>query len=65
MLYGRQALPVLLHARCAAQIVSTMATSSLTEVAQESQHPCLLFQLYVVKDRDLVVHWVRQAEAAG
>lgn len=47
------------------QVVSTMANTSLTEVATRSSHPCLLFQLYVIKDRQLVASWVAQAEAAG
>lgn len=47
------------------QMVSTMANSSIQEVASTSQHPCLLFQLYVIRDRALVQQWVQQAEAAG
>lgn len=47
------------------QMVSTMANTSIQEVAANSQHPCLLFQLYVIRDRALVAQWVRQAEAAG
>lgn len=47
------------------QIVSTMANLSLEEVAAQANHPCLLFQLYVVKDRQLAASWVRKAEAAG
>lgn len=46
-------------------MVSTMANTSVQEVASASQHPCLLFQLYVIRDRALVTQWVRQAEAAG
>lgn len=46
-------------------MVSTMANTSIQEVAANSQHPCLLFQLYVIRDRALVAQWVRQAEAAG
>lgn len=42
-----------------------MATMGLEEIAAQANHPCLLFQLYVIKDRDLVSQWVRQAEAAG
>ncbi|KAF6266545.1 glycolate oxidase [Scenedesmus sp. NREL 46B-D3] len=45
--------------------VSTMANMSLQEVAAEAQHPCMLFQLYVIRDRQVVEGWVRQAEAAG
>lgn len=56
------ALPrLLLHG----QIVSTMATMGVGEVAAAADHPCLLFQLYVIRDRELVTSWVRQAEAAG
>lgn len=47
------------------QMVSTMANTSVQEVAAASQHPCLLFQLYVIRDRGLVTQWVRQAEAGG
>jgi isopentenyl diphosphate isomerase/L-lactate dehydrogenase-like FMN-dependent dehydrogenase len=47
------------------QMVSTMANTSIQEVASTSQHPCLLFQLYVIRDRALVQQWVQQAEAAG
>jgi isopentenyl diphosphate isomerase/L-lactate dehydrogenase-like FMN-dependent dehydrogenase len=46
-------------------MVSTMANTSVQEVASSSQHPCLLFQLYVIRDRELVTQWVRQAEVAG
>lgn len=42
-----------------------MATMSLQEVASQAQHPCMLFQLYVICDRQIVEGWVRQAEAAG
>ncbi|WIA09164.1 hypothetical protein OEZ85_008575 [Tetradesmus obliquus] len=45
--------------------VSTMANMSLQEVAAQAQHPCMLFQLYVIRDRQIVEGWVRQAEAAG
>eukprot|EP00878_Enallax_costatus_P004735 GHUV01004984.1.p1 GENE.GHUV01004984.1~~GHUV01004984.1.p1 ORF type:complete len:457 (+),score=118.12 GHUV01004984.1:151-1521(+) len=45
--------------------VSTMANMGLEEIAVQANHPCLLFQLYVIKDRQLVAHWVQQAEAAG
>jgi isopentenyl diphosphate isomerase/L-lactate dehydrogenase-like FMN-dependent dehydrogenase len=47
------------------QVVSTMANTTLKDVAATSCHPCLLFQLYVIRDRALVTQWVRQAEAAG
>ncbi|KAJ9527343.1 hypothetical protein QJQ45_025608 [Haematococcus lacustris] len=47
-----------------AQTFSTVATSSFEEVAAE-QHPALIFQLYVVKDRTVVTQWVQQAEALG
>lgn len=43
---------------------STVATSSFEEVAAE-QHPALVFQLYVVKDRTVVNQWVQRAEALG
>lgn len=46
-------------------MVSTMANTTLQDVAATSRHPCLLFQLYVIRDRALVTQWVRQAEAAG
>jgi isopentenyl diphosphate isomerase/L-lactate dehydrogenase-like FMN-dependent dehydrogenase len=42
-----------------------MANMSLQEVAAQAQHPCMLFQLYVIRDRQIVEGWVRQAEAAG
>lgn len=45
--------------------VSTMANMSLQEVAAQARHPCMLFQLYVIRDRQIVEGWVRQAEAAG
>jgi isopentenyl diphosphate isomerase/L-lactate dehydrogenase-like FMN-dependent dehydrogenase len=38
---------------------------SLQDVAAQAQHSCMLFQLYVIRDRQLVEGWVRQAEAAG
>ncbi len=47
------------------QIVSTMANMGLTDIAARAAHPCMLFQLYVIKDREVVARWVRQAEAAG
>ena len=46
------------------QIMSTMATSSQEEVASTG-HTNLLFQLYVIKNRAVVLGWVRQAEALG
>lgn len=42
-----------------------MANMGLEEVAAQAGHPCLLFQLYVIRDRDIVASWVRKAEAAG
>lgn len=42
-----------------------MANMGLNEIAAQANHSCLLFQLYVIKDRQLVAQWVRQAEAAG
>eukprot|EP00877_Chromochloris_zofingiensis_P012973 jgi/Chrzof1/792/Cz01g29010.t1 len=45
-------------------VVSTMANCSIAEVAS-SGHPCLLFQLYVIKNKRLVAGMVRQAEALG
>jgi isopentenyl diphosphate isomerase/L-lactate dehydrogenase-like FMN-dependent dehydrogenase len=54
----------LLHC-CLLQCVSTMANMSLQEVAAQAHHPCMLFQLYVIRDRQIVEGWVRQAEAAG
>lgn len=44
--------------------MSTMANSSQEEVALTG-HPNLLFQLYVVRDREVVKTWVRQAEELG
>ncbi|GBF99384.1 aldolase-type TIM barrel family [Raphidocelis subcapitata] len=44
--------------------VSTMATSSIAEVASAG-HPFALFQLYVIKDRAIVEGWVREAERLG
>lgn len=41
-----------------------MANCSIAEVAS-SGHPCLLFQLYVIKNKRLVAGMVRQAEALG
>jgi isopentenyl diphosphate isomerase/L-lactate dehydrogenase-like FMN-dependent dehydrogenase len=42
-----------------------MANTSIQDVAQQGQHGSLLFQLYCIRDRDLVAQWVRQAEACG
>lgn len=53
------------HCCFLSQCVSTMANMSLQEVAAQAQHPCMLFQLYVIRDRQIVEGWVRQAEAAG
>lgn len=47
------------------QVVSTMATSSIEEVAQASSSTFLLFQLYVIKNRDIVKSWVHDAERLG
>ena len=44
--------------------MSTMSTSSQEEVAS-SGHASLLFQLYVIRNRDVVRGWVRRAEALG
>jgi (S)-2-hydroxy-acid oxidase len=44
--------------------MSTMATSSMEEVTS-SGHDCLLYQLYVIKNRDIVKGWVEQAESLG
>lgn len=40
-----------------------MATSSLEELAPTG--PNLIFQLYVIRNRDIVRGWVQQAEALG
>lgn len=44
--------------------VSTMATTSLEDVARAASGP-LWFQLYVYRDRDVTVSLVRRAEQAG
>ena len=49
---------------CVLKVMSTMATSSQEEVASTG-HTNLLFQLYVIKNRAVVLGWVRQAEALG
>ena len=41
-----------------------MATSSMEEVCSTG-HGCLYFQLYVIKNREVVRGWVQQAEALG
>lgn len=41
-----------------------MATSSMEEVCSTG-HECLYFQLYVIKNRDVVKGWVQRAEALG
>lgn len=43
---------------------STMATASLEELASTG-HPGLIFQLYVVRDREAVAQWVGKAERLG
>src|SRR6185503_3102935 len=45
-------------------VVSTMATTSLEDVAAAAPGP-KWFQLYVYKDRDLAKSMVERAEAAG
>lgn len=44
--------------------MSTMSTSSQEEVVS-SGHSNLLFQLYVIRNREVVRGWVKQAEALG
>lgn len=53
------------HTPHPSQAMSTMATCSFEEVAASAPNTCLLFQLYVIKDRAIVEGWVRQAEACG
>ncbi|MGH9837653.1 MAG: alpha-hydroxy acid oxidase [Blastocatellia bacterium] len=48
----------------AAMIVSTMATTSVEEIAAAAKHP-LWFQLYVQPDRAFTKDLVQRAEAAG
>ncbi|KAG2450066.1 hypothetical protein HYH02_000170 [Chlamydomonas schloesseri] len=43
---------------------STVATSSLQEI-QETGHDNRIFQLYVIRNRDVVRRWVTEAEARG
>lgn len=54
---------------CAAQripfVLSTLATSSIEETAWASKHEALIFQLYVIRNRSVVLQWVRQAETTG
>lgn len=45
-------------------VLSTLATSSIEEVADVSNGP-IWFQLYVYKDREITASLVRRAEAAG
>lgn len=52
-------------AACTPMVVSTMATTGLQEVSAGTPNACLLFQLYIIRDRSIVEGWVRQAEAAG
>lgn len=47
-----------------AMVVSTQASVTLEDIAQEAQTP-LWFQLYVQHDRDFTLRLVRRAEAAG
>eukprot|EP00891_Asterochloris_glomerata_P001620 jgi/Astpho2/1620/fgenesh1_pm.00028_%23_12_t len=57
------------HAAAAAKtcmVVSTMATTSLEDVAAAGQSaPCLIFQLYVTKDRKFTASLIQRAEKAG
>ncbi|KAL0022457.1 hypothetical protein WJX79_003021 [Trebouxia sp. C0005] len=47
-------------------IVSTMATTSLEDVAKASKgSPLLIFQLYVQRDRDFTASLIRKAERSG
>jgi (S)-2-hydroxy-acid oxidase len=46
------------------QTFSTVATSSFEEVAGTG-HPDRVFQLYVIRNRDVVAQWVAKAEALG
>lgn len=47
-------------------IVSTMATTSLEDVARASQgSPLIIFQLYVQRDRDFTASLIHKAERAG
>ncbi|GLC35734.1 hypothetical protein PLESTB_000488900 [Pleodorina starrii] len=43
---------------------STVATSSLEEI-QATGHTAAIFQLYVIRNRDVVRRWVTEAEARG
>ncbi|GAX72777.1 hypothetical protein CEUSTIGMA_g233.t1 [Chlamydomonas eustigma] len=45
-------------------ILSTMSNSSIEEVAS-SGHPSLLFQLYVIRNREVVAGWVKRAQTLG
>ena len=47
------------------QILSTLSTTSLEDVAKAAPGGRLWFQLYVFKDRGLTTELVRRAEAAG
>jgi isopentenyl diphosphate isomerase/L-lactate dehydrogenase-like FMN-dependent dehydrogenase/predicted glycosyltransferase len=46
-------------------IVSMMASCSIEEIADGSQHPDLWLQTYVLEDRGLGLELIRRAEAAG
>ena len=48
-----------------AQVLSTLSTTSLEDVASEVPEGRRWFQLYVFKDRGLTAELVRRAEAAG
>lgn len=45
--------------------LSTIATSSIEEVAATAPHTIKWFQLYIYRDRDLTLELVRRAERAG
>ena len=46
-------------------VLSTMATSSIAEVATCAPSPCLWFQLYVLTRRDVTARMIAEAEAQG
>ncbi len=61
---GESAVARATHALGTIQVLSTMASESLEQVARATSGP-KWFQLYCYKDRDVTADLVRRAEAAG
>ena len=45
--------------------LSTIATSSIEEVAEGSPHSLRFFQVYIYRERDITVQLIRRAEKCG